>query len=64
MDLFREFFLLPCETKSLLKKKTGPEHGYVSRGQEIFDASQDSEKVPSLAYEHIPLYEVGLTFLK
>jgi isopenicillin N synthase-like dioxygenase len=41
----REFFSLPIEAKNRVRKIKGDDQGYVGRGQEIFDASQDSEKV-------------------
>ena len=41
----REFFSLPIETKDRVRKVKGADQGYVARGQEIFDASQDAEKV-------------------
>lgn len=44
----KEFFLLPSEEKFRTKKATGPDQGYVQRGQEIFDASKDAEKVAGI----------------
>jgi len=41
----KEFFCLPPEVKNLTRKSGGSDQGFVGRGQEIFDASQDAEKV-------------------
>ena len=41
----KEFFCLPQELKDLVRKVEGSDQGYVGRGQEIFDASEDAEKV-------------------
>ena len=41
----KDFFLLSAEEKNRIRKLAGPDQGYVERGQEIFDASQDAEKV-------------------
>ena len=41
----KDFFLLPPEEKNRIRKPAGPDQGYVERGQEIFDASKDAERV-------------------
>ena len=41
----RDFFLQSFEEKNLVRKFSGYEQGFVARGQEVFDASQDYEKV-------------------
>ena len=51
----RQFFSLPVETKNLVRNVKGSDQGYVARGQEIFDASEDAEKVRQLLLLSLPL---------
>lgn len=59
----REFFALPVESKKLVRNLKGSDEGYVARGQEIFDASEDAEKVRSLLLMLLSLVQYFLSLI-